>query len=56
MDIKAKLRPFYVAKMLYEQTDADHYLTIAQMIVQLDIDYGINTSRGTVADDIKVLK
>lgn len=26
MDIKAKLRPFYVAKMLYEQTDEDHYL------------------------------
>ena len=29
MDISAKLRPFYVAKMLYEQTDEDHYLTIA---------------------------
>ena len=24
MDISAKLRPFYVAKMLYEQTDEDH--------------------------------
>ncbi|MDY3103932.1 MAG: hypothetical protein SOW45_04340 [Prevotella sp.] len=56
MDIKAKLRPFYVAKMLYEQTDEDHYLTIAQIMVQLENDYGINTSRGTVADDIKVLK
>ena len=31
MDIKAKLRPFYVAKMLYEQTDEDHYLTIAPL-------------------------
>ena len=56
MDIKAKLRPFYVAKMLYEQTDEDHYLTIAQMMEQLERDYGINTSRGTVGDDIKVLK
>ena len=56
MDIKAKLRPFYVAKMLYEQTDEDHYLTIAQMMVQLKRDYGINTSRGTVSDDIKALK
>lgn len=56
MDIKAKLRPFYVAKMLYEQTDEDHYLTIAQMMVQLERDYGINTSRGTVSDDIKALK
>ena len=27
MDIKAKLRPFYIAKMLYDQTDEDHYLT-----------------------------
>lgn len=56
MDIKAKLRPFYVAKMLYEQTDEDHYLTIAQMMVQLNQDYGISTSRGTVGDDIKALK
>lgn len=56
MDIKAKLRPFYVAKMLYEQTDEDHYLTIAQMMAQLERDYGINTSRGTVSDDIKALK
>ena len=36
MDIKAKLRPFYVAKMLYEQTDEDHYLTIAQIMEQLE--------------------
>ena len=41
MDIKAKLRPFYVAKMLYEQTDEDHYLTIAQIMEQLEKDYGI---------------
>lgn len=56
MDIKAKLRPFYVAKMLYEQTDEDHYLTIAQIIEQLERDYGISTSRGTVGDDIKALQ
>ena len=56
MDIKAKLRPFYVAKMLYEQTDEEHYLTIAQIIEQLKNKYGISTSRGTVGDDIKVLQ
>ena len=39
MDIKAKLRPFYVAKMLYEQTDEDHYLTIAQIMEQLEKEY-----------------
>ncbi len=56
MDIKAKLRPFYVAKRLYEQTDEDHYLTIAQIMEQLEKEYGIKTSRGTVGDDIKALK
>lgn len=56
MDIKAKLRPFYVAKMLYEQTDEEHYLTIAQIINQLHSKYGISTSRGTVGDDIKALQ
>ena len=56
MDISAKLRPFYVAKMLYEQTDEDHYLTIAQIIEQLDRNYGISTSRGTVGNDIKALQ
>lgn len=56
MDIKAKLRPFYVAKMLYEQTDEDHYLTIAQIMEQLEKEYGILTSRGTIGDDIKALQ
>ena len=56
MDLKAKLRPFYVAKMLYEQTDEDHYLTIAQIMEQLEKDYGISSSRGTVGDDIKALQ
>lgn len=56
MDIKAKLRPFYVAKMLYEQTDEDHYLTIVQIMEQLERDYAISTSRGTVSDDIKALQ
>ena len=56
MDIKAKLRPFYVAKMLYEQTDEKRYLTIAQIIDQLEKQYDISTTRGTVSDDIKVLQ
>ncbi len=56
MDIKARLRPFYIAKMLYEQTDENHYLTIAQIINQLETNYGISTTRGTVGDDIKVIQ
>ena len=56
MDIKAKLRPFYVAQMLYERTDEEHYLTIAQIMEILEKEYGISTSRGTVGDDIKALQ
>ena len=56
MDIKAKLRPFYVAKMLFERTDEEHYLTIAQIMEILEKEYGITTSRGTVGDDIKALQ
>lgn len=56
MNLKAKLRPLYIAKMLYEQTDEDHYLTIAQIIRQLQERYDISTSRGTVSDDIKALQ
>ncbi|WP_407384154.1 hypothetical protein [Ruminococcus sp.] len=55
MDIKSKLRPFYVAKILYEQTDENHYLTIVQIMQQLKKDYDISTSRDRVANDIKVL-
>ena len=29
MDNNAKLRPLYLAKILYERTDEDHYLTDA---------------------------
>ena len=32
MDIKAKLRPFYVAKMLYEQTDEEHYFVKSETL------------------------
>ena len=56
MNLKAKLRPLYIAKMLYEQTDENHYLTIAQIIRQLQERYDISTSRGTVSDDIKALQ
>ena len=56
MDIKAKLRPFYVAKMLNERTDEEHYLTIAQIMDILEKEYGISTSRGTVGDDITALQ
>ena len=42
--------------MLFERTDEEHYLTIAQIMEILEKEYGIATSRGTVGDDIKVLQ
>ena len=40
MDNEAKLRPLYLAKILYEQTDEDHYLTTAQLKQNLEEKYG----------------
>ena len=40
MDSDAKLRPLYLAKILYEMTDEDHYLTTAQLIQILEGKYG----------------
>lgn len=55
MDCEAKLRPLYLAKILYEQTDEDHYLTTAQLIKILKEEYGINSHRQTIKSDIDVL-
>ena len=45
MDNEAKLRPLYLAKILYERTDEDHYLTTAQLMKILKEEYGINSHR-----------
>ena len=39
MDKESKLRPFYLARILFEQTDEDHYLTTAQLMEKLEKDY-----------------
>ena len=36
MDNDAKLRPLYLAKILYEQNDEEHFLTTAQLIQMLE--------------------
>lgn len=56
MDSEAKLRPLYLAKILYERTDEDHYLTTAQLMEILKEDYGINSHRQTIKSDIDILK
>ena len=56
MDSDAKLRPLYLAKILYEMTDEDHYLTTAQLIQILDEKYGIKAHRQTIKAEIELLK
>ena len=45
MDINGKYRPFYIARLLEELTDEDHYLTTVQIIDLLEERYGITTHR-----------
>jgi predicted DNA-binding transcriptional regulator YafY len=56
MDNTAKLRPLYLAKILYEKTDEEHYLTTAQLAQILEEQYGITPHRQTIKADIELLK
>ena len=56
MDNDAKLRPLYLAKILYEMTDEDHYLTTAQLIQILEEKHGIKAHRQTIKAEIELLK
>ena len=41
MDKNSKLRPLYIAKILYELTDEDHCLSTPEIISILESEYGI---------------
>ena len=56
MDNDAKLRPLYLEKILYEQTDEDHFLTTAQLMQILEEDYGIKSHRQTIKAEIELLR
>ena len=56
MDKDARLRPFYLAQILYDRTDEDHYLTTAQLIEILEKEYGIKTHRQTIPVDVQTLR
>ena len=56
MDINGKYRPFYIAKLLEELTDENHYLTTVQIINLLKERYGMTSHRHTIHQDIEVLK
>ena len=56
MEKDLKLRPLYLAKILYERTDEDHYLTTAQLMEILEKEYDIKTHRQTIPADIAALR
>ena len=56
MNMNDKLRPMYIAKILYEQTDEDHFLTTAEIGSILCVDYGIEAYRKTIKADIEALQ
>ena len=55
MDIDAKLRPWLLAKILFERTDAEHFLTTAQLMRILETEFNMPTHRTTIGADIEML-
>lgn len=53
--INQKLKLYYLEKILLEKTDADHYITMAQIINELDV-YGVSAERKSLYDDIALLE
>ena len=56
MDNDAKLRPLYLAKILYELTDEENYLTTTQLMQILEERYGIESHRQTIKTEIELLR
>lgn len=56
MDKLSKLRPFLLARILYERTDEEHFLTTAQLMEILEREYGIKTHRQTIPSDVETLR
>ena len=51
-----KLRMLYLAKILYEETDSDHFYTTNQLRKLLLDRYGIDSHRQTIPTDIAALR
>lgn len=51
-----KIRTLTIAKILFECTDEDHFLTTSQILDILEKQYNIPTHRTTIPNDIAVLK
>ncbi len=52
---KAKVKILYLLKILQEETDVAHGLTMAQIIERL-AEYGVSAERKSIYDDIKALR
>ena len=56
MDKDPKLRPLYLAQILYDRTDEDHYLTTAELMEILEKEHGFKVHRQTIPADIAALR
>ena len=56
MNKDPKLRPLYLAQILYERTDEDHYLTTAELMEILEKEYGFKVHRQTIPADVAALR
>lgn len=56
LDMSDKLRVLYVAKILYEETDAEHPLKTSQLLTALQEKYHITAHRTTIPGDIDLLR
>lgn len=56
VDTNAKVRPFHIARILYERTDAEHPLSTVQLIDILQKEYGIPSHRTTITADVELLQ
>ncbi len=56
MDMDNRLRLLYMAQLLYDLSDEDHYLSTSQLINLLSERYGISSHRQTIKRDIEVLQ
>ena len=52
MGTDPKVRPFYLAKILYDQTDEDHFLTTAQLVQLLEEQTELKVHRAVI-DQLK---
>lgn len=52
MDFSKKYRPIYVLQILYNHSDEDHPITISEILSYLENEYGIQSYRQTIKEDI----